>query len=143
VDTPDLDALASAAESLAATYAGPAAVSALISELNRAGVTVRVLDAGPNSEGVVTSSSSIPPHATWPGGRPGAHCGCCPLRHLPRSGLVAAVWFSELAVRAKLLAIVMLAGSFLPAGPAPCWPPPAGKDGSGPPSTGSARRLGC
>ena len=114
VDTPDLDALASAAESLAATYAGPAAVSALISELNRAGVTVRVLDAGPNSEGVVTQLVVDPAArdvARWAAGRalrPAALYGIS-----LGLGLVAAVWFSELAVRAKLLAIVMLAGSFL------------------------------
>src|ERR1700722_6972556 len=47
VDTPDLDALAEAAESLAATDAAPAAAGALLRELTRRGATVRVLDAGP------------------------------------------------------------------------------------------------
>ena len=114
VDTPDLDALASAAESLAATYAGPAAVSALISELNRCGVTVRVLDAGPNSEGVVTqfvvdpAARDVARWAAWRELRPAALYGIS-----LGLGLVAAVWFSEPAVRAKLLAIVLLAGSFL------------------------------
>ncbi len=114
VDTPDLDALASAAESLAATYAGPAAVSALISELTRDGVTVRVLDAGPNSEGVVTqlvvdpAARDVARWAAWRDLRP------APLYGISLGlGLVAAVWFSEPAVRARLLAIVLLAGSFL------------------------------
>jgi hypothetical protein len=114
VDTPDLDALASAAESLAATYAGPAAVSALISELTRRGVTVRVLGAGPNSEGVVTqlvvdlAARDVARWAAWRELKPAALYGIS-----LGLGLIAAVWFSELAVRAKLLAIVALAGSFL------------------------------
>src|SRR5690348_1249145 len=51
VDPPDLDALARSAETLAATQAGPdpgSAVGALIGELGRRGVTVRILDAGPD-----------------------------------------------------------------------------------------------
>src|SRR5207244_2366073 len=57
VDLPDLDALARSAETLAATQAGPdpgTAVGALIGELGRRGVTVRILDAAPDSEGAVT-----------------------------------------------------------------------------------------
>jgi hypothetical protein len=114
VDTPDLDALAKAAETLAATYAGPAPVGALISELNGRGVTVRVLDAGPNSDGAVTRLVVDPAArdmARWAAGRqlkPAALYGIS-----LGLGLVAAIWFSELAVRAKLLASVALAGSFL------------------------------
>jgi hypothetical protein len=113
VDTPDLDALASAAESLAATYAGPAAVSALISELTRRGVIVRVLGAGPNSEGVVTqlvdlAARDVARWAAWRELKPAALYGIS-----LGLGLIAAVWFSEPALRAKLLAIVALAGSFL------------------------------
>jgi len=114
VDTPDLDALAGAAETLAATYAGPAPVGALISELNRRGVTVRVLDAGPNSDGAITQLIVDPAArdmARWAAGRqlkPAALYGIS-----LGLGLIAAVWFSELAVRAKLLASVALAGSFL------------------------------
>src|SRR5271154_5488466 len=48
VDTPALDALAGAAESLAAQHAAPAELSALLGELTRRGVSVRVLDAGPD-----------------------------------------------------------------------------------------------
>jgi hypothetical protein len=114
VDTPDLDALARAAETLAATYAGPAPVGALISELNRRGVTVRVLDAGPNNDGAVTQLIVDPAArdiARWAAGRqlkPAALYGIS-----LGLGLIAAIWFSELAVRAKLLASVALAGSFL------------------------------
>jgi hypothetical protein len=114
VDTPDLDALARAAETLAATYAGPAPVGALISELNRRGVTVRVLDAGPNSDGAITQLIVDPAArdlARWAAGRqlePAALYGIS-----LGLGLIAAVWFSEPAVRAKLLASVALAGSFL------------------------------
>ncbi len=114
VDTPDLDALASAAESLAATYAGPAVVSALISELTRRGVNVRVLDAGPNSEGAVTqlivdpAARDVALWAAWRELKPSALYGIS-----LGLGLISAVWFSELGVQAKLLAVVALAGSFL------------------------------
>jgi hypothetical protein len=114
VDPPDLDALAGAAESLAAADAAPAAVSALLAELTRRGVTVRVLDAGPDSEGAVTQLVVDPAArdlAMWAAGRqlkPAALYGIS-----LGLGLVAAVWFSELAVRAKLLAIAALIGSFL------------------------------
>jgi hypothetical protein len=114
VDPPDLDALAGAAESLAAADAAPAAVSGLLAELTRRGVTVRVLDAGPDSEGAVTQLLVDPAArdlAMWAAGRqlrPAALYGIS-----LGLGLVAAVWFSELAVRAKLLAIAALIGSFL------------------------------
>ena len=132
VDTPDLDALAGAAETLAATYAGPAPVGALISELNRRGVTVRVLDAGPNSDGAITQLIVDPAArdmARWAAGRqlkPAALYGIS-----LGLGLIAAVWFSELAVRAKLLASVALAGSFL-----------AGRAGSLLAATGREGRVG-
>jgi Family of unknown function (DUF5941) len=114
VDTPDLDALARAAETLAATYAGPAPVGALISELDRRGVKVRVLDAGPDSDGAVAQLIVDPAArdtARWAAGRqlkPAALYGIS-----LGLGLIAAIWFSELAVRAKLLASAALAGSFL------------------------------
>jgi Family of unknown function (DUF5941) len=114
VDTPDLDALARAAETLAGTYAGPAPVGALISELNLRGVTVRVLDAGPNSDGAVAQLIVDPAArdtARWAAGRqlkPAALYGIS-----LGLGLIAAIWFSELAVRAKLLASAALVGSFL------------------------------
>jgi hypothetical protein len=114
VDVQDLAALALAAESLAASYAAPAAVGPLLGELARRGVTVRVLDAGPDSEGAVTQLVVDPAArdlAIWAAARkltPAALYGIS-----LGFGLISAVWFSELAVRAKLLAVVALIGSFL------------------------------
>jgi Family of unknown function (DUF5941) len=117
VDLPDLDALARSAETLAATQAGPdpgTAVGALIDELGRRGVTVRILDAGPDSEGAVTQLLADPAArdmarwAAWRRLTPAALYGIS-----LGLGLVAAVWFAELDVRAKLLAIPALVGSFL------------------------------
>ena len=114
VDTADLEALARSAELLAATHAGPAAVGALIGELTDRGVRVRILDAGPDSEGAVAQLLADPAArdmARWAAWRKltaaamyGISLGL---------GLIAAVWFAELAVRAKLVAAVALAGSFL------------------------------
>jgi Family of unknown function (DUF5941) len=120
VDPPDLDALAGAAEMLAATQAGPGPFGpvtpacALIGELGRRGVTVRILDAGPDSEGAVTQLIADPAArdmarwAAWRQLTPAALYGIS-----LGLGLVAALWFAELAVHAKLLAIAALAGSFL------------------------------
>jgi Family of unknown function (DUF5941) len=114
VDTPDLDALASAAESLAASQAAPAAVGALLGELAQLGVTVRILDAGPDGEGVVAqllvdpAACDVARWAAWRRLTPSALAGIS-----LGLGLLAAVWFSELAVRAKLLAVAALFGSFL------------------------------
>jgi hypothetical protein len=117
VDPPDLDALAGAAETLATTQAGPDPVTpagALIGELGRRGVTVRILDAGPDSEGAVTQLVADPAArdmarwAAWRQLTPGALYGIS-----LGLGLVAAIWFAQLAVHAKLLALPALAGSFL------------------------------
>jgi hypothetical protein len=118
VDIPDLDALAVAAEAVAATdigsAAGAAAVGALTGELTRRGIAVRILDAGPDSEGAVTQLAADPAArdmAAWAAMRqltPAALYGIS-----LGLGLIAAVWFAELAVRSKLLAVAALAGSFL------------------------------
>ena len=123
VDPRDLDALAEAAETLAVTQAGPgpsvrfnpvAPAGALIGELGRRGVTVRILDAGPDSEGAVAqlvadpAARDVARWAAWRQLTPGALYGIS-----LGLGLVAAVWFADLAVHAKLLAIAALAGSFL------------------------------
>jgi hypothetical protein len=119
VDIPDLDALAVAAETLAATdigtaAAGSAAVGVLTGELTRRGIAVRILDAGPDSEGAVAQLVADPAArdmAAWAAMRqltPAALYGIS-----LGLGLVAAVWFAELAVRSKLLAVAALAGSFL------------------------------
>ena len=114
VDPPDLDALAQSAESLAATHAGPAPVGALIGELTDRGIRVRILDTGPDSEGAVAQLLADPAArdmarwAAWRKLTPAAMYGIS-----LGLGLVAAVWFAELAVLAKLVAIAALAGSFL------------------------------
>jgi hypothetical protein len=114
VDTPDLDALAQSAESLAATHAGPAAVGALIGALADRGVRVRILDAGPDSGGAVAqllvdpAARDMARWAAWRKLTPAALYGIS-----LGLGLIAALWFAELAVRAKLLAVTALAASFL------------------------------
>jgi Family of unknown function (DUF5941) len=113
VDTPDLDALASSAESLAARHAAPAEMTTLLGELTRRGVGVRVLDAGPDSDGAVARLIADPVArdvACWAAGRqlaPAALSGIS-----LGLGLLAAVWFSEPATRAQVLAIVTLLVSF-------------------------------
>jgi Family of unknown function (DUF5941) len=113
VDPPDLGALASSAESLAARRAAPAELGALIAELTRRGVGIRVLDTGPDSDGVVARLIAGPiarDVACWAAGRrlvPAALYGIS-----LGLGLLAAVWFSEPAVRAQVMAIVVLLVSF-------------------------------
>src|SRR5690349_14987786 len=106
VDTPDLDALASSAESLAARRAAPAEMSTLLGELTTRGVGVRVLDAGPDGDGAVARLVGDPVArdvACWAAGRqlaPAALWGIS-----LGLGLLAAVWFSEPATRTQVLAI--------------------------------------
>jgi Family of unknown function (DUF5941) len=114
VDTPDLDALAGAAESLAATRTMSNAVGALLGELARRGVSVQLLDAGPDGDGAFAHRLADPAArdiAQWAAGRdlaPAALYGIS-----LGLGLLSALWFTELAVSAKMFAIVALAGSFL------------------------------
>jgi Family of unknown function (DUF5941) len=118
VDIPDLDELAAAAESLAAAdappaAAPPAAVGVLLGELVRRGVGVRVFDAGPDGDGAVAqlivgpAALDLARWAAWRELTPAALYGFS-----LGLGLLSAVWFSELAIRAKVLAIVALLCSF-------------------------------
>ena len=118
VDTPDLDALAVAAESLAAEshaagHSAPAGVSVLLGELRRRGVSVRVLDAGPDGDGAVARLIIDPAArdvASWADGREltaGALYGIS-----LGLGALSAVWFSEPATRAQAMAIAALLASF-------------------------------
>ena len=113
VDTPDLAALAGAAESLAARHAAPAAVGALLHELARRGVAVRVLDPGPDGDGAVAQLVVDPVArdvAIWAAGRqlaPAALYGIS-----LGLGLLAALWFTDPATRARILAAAVLLGSF-------------------------------
>ena len=113
MDTPDLDGLAGAAESLAARRAVPAELGALLGELTRRGVGIRVLDAGPDSDGAVARLVAGPVArdvACWAAGR---QLAPAPLYGISLGlGLLAAVWFSEPTVRAQVLAIVVLLVSF-------------------------------
>ena len=113
VDTADLDALASAAESLARRGGAPAELGALLGELTQRGVGVRVLDAGPDGDGAVARWLADPVArdvASWAAGRqlaPAALTGIS-----LGLGLLGAAWFSEPALRAEVLAIVALLFSF-------------------------------
>jgi Family of unknown function (DUF5941) len=116
----DLDALAGAAESVAASPppdtlgAPPDTLGALLGELARRGVAVRMLDAGADGEGAVARLLADPAArdvASWAAGRrlaPGALYGIS-----LGLGLVAAVWFSDLSARAEAAAIIALAASFV------------------------------
>jgi len=131
VDTPDLDALAAAAESLAAGHAAPAGVSVLLRELRRRGVSVRVLDAGPDGDGAVARRVIDPVArdvASWAAGRqltPAALYGIS-----LGLGALSAVWFSEPATRAQVMAIAALLVSFA-----------AGRAGTQLAVTGSGSRI--
>src|SRR5580704_5441711 len=113
VDTPDLDALAGAAESLAARPVAPTAVGALLGELARRGVAVRILDAGPDGDGAVAQLIVEPVArdvALWAAGR---QLGPAALYGISLGlGLLSALWFTEVAVRVQVLAIAALLGSF-------------------------------
>src|SRR5579875_3712718 len=97
VDAPDLGALAAAAESAAATQAAPAAVGALLTELGRRGVRVRMLAAGPDGDGPVArllepAVRDIASWAAWRGLTPAAMHGIS-----LGLGLLGAAWFCERA----------------------------------------------
>jgi len=120
----DLDALAGAAESVAASPPPgtpgppPDTLGALLGELARRGVAIRMLDAGADGEGAVARLLADPAArdvASWAAGRrlaPGALYGIA-----LGLGLVAAVWFSEPTARAgaaaPLAALAALAASFV------------------------------
>ena len=137
----DLAALADAAESLARRRAAPAELGVLLGELSERGVGIRVLDAGPDGDGVVARWIVGPVArdvARWAAGRqlaPAALLGIS-----LGLALLAAAWFSEPATRAQVLASVALLVSFTAAraavqltvaerpGPAVGWLAAAGRD---------------
>jgi hypothetical protein len=85
----------------------------LIGELTGRGVSVRILSAGPDGEGLVTQligDSFAPDLARWAAGRqltPGALYGIS-----LGFGLLAAVWFAQPVVRSQALGVVALLVSF-------------------------------
>ncbi|HEY6295056.1 MAG TPA: hypothetical protein VIX15_05275, partial [Streptosporangiaceae bacterium] len=108
VDTHDLEALAAAAEA----PAPPAAIGTLIAELRRRGVRVRVLDAGPDGDGVV-ARLVVEPVAS-------ATAGWLARRQLTPAalygialglGLLAAVWFADPSTRARVVGGIVLLAS--------------------------------
>ena len=113
VDTRDLNAFADAAESLARRRAAPAGLGVLLGELSERGVGIRVLDDGPDGDGVVARWIVGPVArdvARWAAGRqlaPAALLGIS-----LGLALLAAAWFSEPATRAQVLASVALLVSF-------------------------------
>jgi hypothetical protein len=110
----DLTKLAEAAEELAGTRRAQDPVGALLSELARRGVTVRLLDdgTGPDSQLAKLVTDPVAADAArWAMERelrPIALYGISLCL-----GLLSAVWFSELALRAKAFAIILLSASFL------------------------------
>jgi hypothetical protein len=111
VDPPDLEALAGAAGE-PVTPAAPAAIGALITELRRRGVRVRVLDAGPDGDGAVARLIVDPVAAAaarWLARRelsPAAAYGIA-----LGLGLLSAVWFADPSTRARAVGAVALLGS--------------------------------
>src|SRR5580700_2089511 len=113
VDTPDLGALADAAEALARRRAALAELGVLLGELSERGVGIRVLDAGADGDGAVARWIVGPVArdvARWAAGRqlaPAALLGIS-----LGLALLSATWFSEPATRAQVLASAALLVSF-------------------------------
>ena len=111
VNPGDLGELAEAAEELAANNHTPDPVGALLGELARRGVSVRVVDGATESQ-LVTDPVAAD-IARWAGEReltPMALYGIS-----LSLGLISAMWFSELALRAKGFAIIALFAAFVTA----------------------------
>jgi hypothetical protein len=112
VGPPDLEALAGAAGALAVAGAAPVPIRALIAELARRGVRVRLLDAGPDGDGAVARLIADPAAAAaarWLARReltPAALYGIA-----FGFGLLSAVWYSDPSARAKIVGAVALFGS--------------------------------
>jgi Family of unknown function (DUF5941) len=114
VDTPDLTELADAAEFLAASPEPDDPLGALLGELARRGVSTRVLDAGPDGEGLCAQVLADPVArdvAAWALARNLAPASLCGISL--GLGLVAAVWFSTPSLGARAIGIGALAGSFI------------------------------
>jgi hypothetical protein len=113
VDPSDLGALADAAEALARRRAAPAGLGVLLGELSERGVSVRVLDAGPDGDGAV-ARWMVDPVARYVA-RWAARRQLAPAALLGISlalALLAATWFSDPATRARVLAVAALLVSF-------------------------------
>ncbi|MGH3254773.1 MAG: hypothetical protein ACRDOU_05080 [Streptosporangiaceae bacterium] len=108
VDTQDLQALAAAAEAPEA----PAAIGALIAELRRRGVRVRVLDAGPDGDGVVARLVVEPVASATAGWLARRQVTPAALYGIALGlGLLSAVWFADPSTRARVVGAIVLLGS--------------------------------
>jgi hypothetical protein len=113
VDTPDLAALADAAEALARRRAVPAELGVLLGALSERGVGVRVLDAGPDGDGAVARWLVDPVARNLARRAAGRQLAPAALLGISLGlALLAAAWFSDPATRAQVLAIVALLVSF-------------------------------
>jgi hypothetical protein len=114
VDTPDLNELAGAAEDLAGTPGALSHLGTLLGELTERGVSVQVLDAGPDADGAVAQLLGEPAGrdlAMWAAGR---QLGPASLYGISLGfGLLAAVWFSEPVPRTQVLGTAVLLASFI------------------------------
>lgn len=112
VNAADLDELADAAEHLAGQEHTRDPVGALLGELARRGVTVRVVDPAADSQvAELVTDPAAADVARWAGERrltPTALYGIS-----MSLALVSALWFSELALRAKAFAIITLFVAFV------------------------------
>jgi hypothetical protein len=120
VDTPDLDALAEAAETIATTARAlegrrpPDALGAIVGELARRSVTTQVLDGGPDGEGACAQLLIDPlarDAARWALARDLAPTSICGISL--GFGVIAAAWFTSPTLAAKLVAVLALAASFV------------------------------
>src|ERR1700734_4558077 len=118
VDTPDLDALAEAAETIATTARAlegrrpPDALGAIVGELARRSVTTQVLDGGPDGEGACAQLLIDPlarDAARWALARDLAPTSICGISL--GFGVIAAAWFTSPTLAAKLVAVLALAAS--------------------------------
>src|SRR5579859_2722158 len=116
VDTPDLGALADAAESLARRRTAPAELGVLLGELGERGVGVRVLDAGPDGDGAVARWIVDPAARGLARRAAGRQLAPAALLGIGLAlALVAAAWFTEPATRTQVLAAAVLLVSFIAA----------------------------
>ncbi len=113
-DTPDLNALADAAEWLAASPEADDPLGALLGELARRGVKTRVLDAGPDAEGMIAQAIADPAARTLARLALARDLAPATLYGISLGlGLVAAVWFSAPTLGARGIGIAALAGAFV------------------------------
>ncbi len=114
VDPSDLSDLAGAAEDLAGMSAALPHLGALLGELSARGVSVRVLDPGPDADGAVGQLIGEPAGrdlAMWAAGRQLSPASLYGISF--GLGLLAAAWFSEPATRTEVLGTVVLLASFI------------------------------